>query len=207
MGNHENFEANKAADSVQEGKLSNLSAYVMERTAPGQGGGRDRNNGLVEKGILPSMNIMEMSSEIRTGTEASAKETHDAGIKVEHGKDGSTKVEYPTGIKIESTGVSHSENAKGNIKVETSGTVIEVMPPNHQNKKGEVFDEKGRIIAKPNEDGSYTVDSGKGFFTQYPDGTIVRESAIRSRDGKTFEVIDTNSPLGNLRPSDMTHHK
>ncbi len=201
MGNHENFEANKAADSVQEGKQNNLSAYVMERPTHNQSG-RDKNDGLVEKGLLPSMDILEF----KAGPEAKPAELKDAGIKVEHGKDGSTKVDYPSGIKVESTGVSHSEKGK-NIKIETSGLIVEAVPPNHQNKKGEIIDEKGRVIAKPNEDGSITVDSGKGFFTQNPDGTIVRESAIRSRDGKTFEVLDTSSPLGNLRPSAMTHHK
>jgi hypothetical protein len=108
-------------------------------------------------------------------------------------------------VTIESSGETHSQ--KGNMKIDTSMVVVDAQPPNHQNKKGEVIDPKGRVIARPNEDGSVTVDSGNGFYTQYPDGAIKRESALRSRDGKTFEVLDTNTPLGNMRPSDMTHHQ
>ncbi len=201
MGNHENFEAIKSADSTHEAK-HNLSAYIMERPTPGQSG-RDKNSGLVEQGILPSMDIMEFKANI--GPEAKPSELKAAGVKVEHTKDGHTKVDYPSGVKVESTGVTQSE--KGNIKVETAGNIVEAVPPNTMNKKGEVVDPKGRVIAKPNEDGSITVDSGKGFFTQNQDGTIESTAAIRSRDGKTFEVLDTNNPLGNLRPSDMTNHK
>jgi hypothetical protein len=197
MGNHENFESSKAADSVQQGKLCNLSAYSMERGAAIQSG-HDQNNGLVEKGILPSIGFMEMSSEVRTGTPAAATEFKDSGVKVQHGKDGSTTGEYPSGVKIES-----SKSDKSNIELHP---MIETEPPNHLNEHGEVIDPRGRVIARRNDNGSVTVDSGNGFYTQYADGTINRESAIRSRDGKNFAVIDTNTPLGGLRPSDMTKH-
>ncbi len=84
---------------------------------------------------------------------------------------------------------------------------IDILYPNHARLNGDVVDPKGRTIAKHNDDGSYTVDTGKGFFTQRSDGTIRKETAIRSRDSKSFTVIDTESPLGDLRPSDMTKHK
>ena len=203
MGNDQNLESHRAADLVKEGNLSSLSAYAMERSSPTQSA-RDLNNGLVEKGIVPPI-FLDMSPEVRTGTPATAEEIKDSGVKVHHGKDGSTSSEYPTGVKIESSPPSHS--AKSNIELGPTVTV-ESEPPNLLNKKGEVIDPKGRVIARTNEDGSVTVDSGEGFFTHYPDGTIRREAALRSRDGKTFEVLDTNTPLGNLRPSDMTaHHK
>jgi hypothetical protein len=206
MGNnHENFEMNKAVDSVQEGKISNLSAYTMERSAPIQAG-RDKNDSLVEKGLLPSISFMEMSTDVQTGSPATASDIRDAGVKIQHGKDGKTTGEYPSGVKIESSGISHSEKGP-NIQIETSMNVVEAAPPNHLNKHGDVIDPKGRTIAKANEDGSVTVDSGKGFFKQHADGSITKESAIRSRDGKTFEVLDTNNPLGDMRPSDMTDHK
>lgn len=203
MGNHENLESNKATDSLRE-SLSGLSDYIMERFAPSQSG-RDRQSGLVEQGILPSVSFSEMSNEIRTGSPATAAEMKNSGVKVQHGKDGSTTGEYPTGVKVESTPASQSE--KSNVTLEPT-IRLENVPPNRLTKKGEVVDPKGKVLAKMNDDGSVTVDSGKGFYTQYPDGSIHRESAIRSRDGKTFEVIDTNTPLGNLRPSDITrYHK
>jgi len=201
MGNHENFEAQKTTDSSQESKISNLSSYMMERPAPAQSG-RDKNESLVATGVLPSMDIFDFKS---SAPEAKPAELKDSGVKVEHGKDGSTKVDYPSGVKVESTGITHTD--KGKIQVETGGIVVEAVAPNHMNKKGEVIDPKGRIIAKPNEDGGITVDSGKGFYTQDADGTIHRESAIRSRDGKDFEVLDTSSPLGNLRPGDVVKQK
>ncbi|CAN5143502.1 hypothetical protein BH10CYA1_BH10CYA1_38170 [soil metagenome] len=62
--------------------------------------------------------------------------------------------------------------------------MIEAVAPNHMNKKGEVIDPKGRIIS-----------------------TVHKESAIRSRDGKDFEVLDTSSPLGNMRPGDVVKQR
>jgi hypothetical protein len=197
MSHDENFESHKAANSIQDGNLSSLSAYAMERPSATQSA-RDLHHGLVEKGIVPPI-FLDMSPEVRTGTPATREEIKDSGVKAHHGNDGSTTSEYPTGVKIESPPPPHSDKSK--LKLESE-------PPNHRNKKGEVIDPKGRVLARTNEDGSVTVDSGNGFFTHYPDGTVRRESALRSHDGKTFEVLDTNTPLGNLRPSDMTaHHK
>jgi hypothetical protein len=197
MANCENFESNRSA-AIHDG-LTNLSSYIMERSTQPQSG-RDQHSGLVENGILPSLSFM--SGDVRTGMPATAPEMKDSGVKVHHGKDGSTTGDYPSGVKVESTPASNS--GKSNVILEPTISV-ESLPPNHMNKKGEVIDPKGRVLAKMNDDGSVTVDSGKGFYTQYPDGSINRESAIRTRDGK-FEVIDTNTPLGNLRPGDMTKH-
>lgn len=161
--------------------------------------------GLVEKGILPTVSFMEMSNDVRSGIPATGTEIKDLGIKVHRGQGGSTVSEYPNGVKIETLPAADSQT--GSIRLgPTIG--LSAQKPNHLDKYGEVVDPKGRVIARMNDDGSVTVDSGKGFFTQYPDGTINRETAIRSRDGKTFAVIDTNTPLGDLRPDDMNgHHK
>ncbi|HEY9713010.1 MAG TPA: hypothetical protein V6C72_06050 [Chroococcales cyanobacterium] len=202
MGNAEHFESIKAADSIKEGAMNNLSGYTMERSVPVQAK-HEQNNGLVEQGILPSVSLMEFSSDVRPGTPASAAEIKESGVKVEHGKDGSTVGHYPSGVKIESTPASQSHNP--NVVLEPT-LKLESEAPNHMNKNGDVVDPKGRIIAKMNPDGSVTVDSGKGFYTQYPDGSIDRESAIRTRDGKNFDVIPTSTPLGDLRPSDMAKH-
>jgi hypothetical protein len=202
MSIHENFEATKAPDA-QQGTLANLSSYAMERSAPMQSRG-DQHTNLVEKGILPTVSFMEMSNDVRTGTPPTAAEIKDSGVKVHRGQGGSTVSEYPNGVKIETLPAPASQT--GSVRFgPTIGLSTE--KPNHLDKKGEVVDPKGRVIARMNDDGSVTVDSGNGFFTQYPDGTVNRESAIRSRDGKNFAVLDTNTPLGDLRPSDMTRHK
>lgn len=200
MGNNENFESIKSADKVQDTKSSNLTSYMMERPSSVHSG-RDKNDGLVDKGILPSFDIMEF----KTGPEAKPTELKDSGVKVEHDKEGNTKVDYPSGVHVESGGTHHSE--KNGHKIETDTMIVVAEPPNHQTKDGKILDPKNRVIAQENEDGSWTIDSGKGFYTQHADGTIERTSAIRSRDGKTFEVLDTENPLGNLKPGDMTKHK
>jgi hypothetical protein len=108
--------------------------------------------------------------------------------------------DYPTGVKVETS--PPPKNQHGNVIIEGS-IMVQAEPPNHMTKNGEVVDPKGKVLAKMNDDGSVTVDSGKGFYTHRPDGSVERESVIRSRDGKTFEVIDTKTPLGNLRPGDV----
>jgi len=206
MGHNEQFEATKAADSMQENKISNFNSYVLDRGANGRSmqDVQMKTDSMVAAGALPSLDLF---SDAKTGTVASAKELKDSGIKTQTVPDGTgegtkTSTEFPNGVKITS---AESTSHHGKIETTTNIQVIEASPPNHKNKAGEVIDEKGRVIAKPNEDGSITVDSGKGFYTHYPNGEIRRESAIRSRDGKTFDVIDTNTPLGNLRPGDMVH--
>lgn len=154
--------------------------------------------------ILPPMMLIEA----RTGSEAKAQEIKESGVHcTRHSKDGVTnvKAEYPSGVVLESSEDKNQRASKhGNAVVTETGIVsIEAKAPNHMNSKGEVIDEKGRIIAKQNADGSVTVDSGKGFYTQYPDGEIRRESALRSRNGKDFEVLDTNNPLGGMQVPDQ----
>jgi hypothetical protein len=84
--------------------------------------------------------------------------------------------------------------------------VVGIKYPNHAKLNGDIVDKSDRVVAKHNPGGSYTVDTGKGFFTQRADGSIRKETAIRSPDSKSFTVIDTESTLGDLRPTDMTHH-
>ena len=70
--------------------------------------------------------------------------------------------------------------------------MISAKPPAHQDKDGNIVDKNGRILAKQNRDGSVTVDGGNGnYYTQYYDGSIRKDKAQRSPDGKTFDVIDT----------------
>jgi len=146
----------------------------------------------------------------RTGKELNGQELRDAGIKCKRDvdKDGArnTTVEYPNGIKV-TVSEGHTENGPHGTRVEIgSSALIEFSPPNKIKPNGDVIDASGREIARQNPDGSVTVDTGKGFYTQYPDG-IRKEAAIRSRDGKTFSVIDVDTPLGDLRPSDMSQRQ
>ena len=198
MGNHiEYTESKKGGDSLKDSNLSALSVSLWDECK--QTVGRDQQKTALADGILPELNF-----EARTGSPASKNELKDSGVKLSHNKDGGTTGEYPSGVRVDTTPGARDEKHHVTIG---PGSMLQAEKPNHMTKDGEVVDPKGRVLAKMNDDGSVTVDSGKGFYTHYPDGEVRRESAIRSRDGKTFEVIDTNTPLGNLRPSDMTKHR
>ena len=89
---------------------------------------------------------------------------------------------------------------------------VEIHGKNVGKLNGNVEDEHGRIIAKHNPDGSYTIDVDGKFFTQRADGTVRKETAIRvpkpgEKKFHDFEVLDVENPLGNMKPSDMTIHR
>lgn len=193
MPTPENFEAPKSAEQIKEAPQANLSSYVLERQAPSNQG-RDKSDSLVNQGILPSVDFLEM----KTGPEATPAQLKDSHVKVEHDKDG-TKADYPTGVHAESG--SHDMQVNGR-NIHTEAIIVSATNGNHFDKKGQIVDSHNRVLAKENEDGSWTIDSGEGFYTQRKDGTIERTSAIRSRDGKDFEVLDTENPLGGMKAPD-----
>lgn len=209
MGNHtEQFEGNKP----QEAKAFNpsLSNYGMERQDPGMNS-RDlqmKSNDLVAQNILPDLAILDDVKPGYGGRQATREDLKEAGVKAEHkvAKDGTetTKVEFPNGVKIEKTdGAPHRAEGRPNVIIETGITTIEGAQEKPAGS-GKYIDATGKQVAQVNEDGSITVDGGKGkFFTVEADGTVTNASAIRSRDGKTFQVLDTDTPLGNLRPGDV----
>ena len=73
MGNDNKLESLKDADSAKDGKSSDLSAYSLERSCPTQTW-RDLSNALVEKGILPALDFLDMSPEVRIGLPPSREE-------------------------------------------------------------------------------------------------------------------------------------
>ncbi|HEY9867794.1 MAG TPA: hypothetical protein V6D08_01185 [Candidatus Obscuribacterales bacterium] len=208
MASTENFEATRPVDAAKESESNSFGAYTLERTAPGQWTQdiQQKTVDLVDSGVLPSLDLLAMSSDFRTGTEVGAKDLRDAGISCKRDVDSdgreSTTAEYPNGVKVtvtEGTTITREDGRK--IEIGPS-SMVELPPGAKEQPKGSgiYVDRAGKQLAKVNEDGSVTVDTGEGFFTQYPDG-ITKETAIRSRDGKTWTVIDTKTPLGGMKPS------
>jgi hypothetical protein len=171
---------------------------------------------LTKQGTLPNVEILHTESGTRTGKPATRADLTEAGAKRTYtvDKDGAqtTTVDYGNGVTISSSD-GHKPIDLGNChKITFSHNMdIQVKSPNHLKLNGNVEDREGRIIAKRNKDGSYTVDTGEGFFTQRSDGTVRKETAIRTRKPHEkhfhdFDVIDTETPLGSLKPDDLTHH-
>ncbi|CAN5143785.1 hypothetical protein BH10CYA1_BH10CYA1_38190 [soil metagenome] len=208
MGNQENLDHIKMSETVTPGcKFLNLFADIkgFPQTQ------HDLSDSLLKQGVLPKIEFAN-SDEYRTGKLAGSRELADAGIKCKHSieNDGAqtTTADYGNGVVISTTeGGKPTDLGNGHKLTFKNNVAIEIQRPNHARLNGDVVDPKGRMIAKHNQDGSYTVDTDKGFFTQRGDGTIRKETAIRSRNGKDFEVLDTETPLGNLKPSDMTNHR
>jgi len=200
-------EQTKSVDS------SELSSNVLEReqTAPQMRQESKQATGRMEaKGDLTLLGF-------RTGTELSGKQLAREGIKFQT-RNGDTTVDFPNGVEITARKVETSTITKTNddgthttFEVQSGGIDVDlskVQPQPLREKppagSGTIIDGKGNEIIKRNEDGSYTVaNSATDFYTVYPDGSVNKETAIRSRDGKSWEVIDTNTPLGGLRPGDV----
>lgn len=168
-------------------------------------------------GILPqlSFNMADGASDASLfqaplpGKDITTKQMKESGVRASESKndDGSKTItgDYPTGVRVHTTDAGKPQvKDSGNVVTVTESDSIEatgdVRP---KGKDGNVWvDAKGREIAKRNDDGSWTVDSGEGFYRQSNKG-IEKVSVIRSRDGKTFEEINTKDPLGDMKPSDM----
>ncbi|PZM78058.1 MAG: hypothetical protein DKT66_27700 [Candidatus Melainabacteria bacterium] len=139
-----------------------------------------------------------------------SKEMKESGISANIQVDGATKTtnaKYPGGIDVSVSNGRKITADDGTELTITNMNMVSVRKPIHETKPGSgVFvDEKGRAVAKVNDDGTVTVDTGKGFYTQGPDG-IKRVSALRSRNGKDFEVLNTDDPLGGMAPPDNLSH-
>lgn len=139
-----------------------------------------------------------------------SKEMKDSGISATIQVDGDSKTthgKYPGGIDVQVSNGRKIKTDDGPEITITNANMVSVRKPIHETKPGSgVFvDEKGRAVAKVNDDGTVTVDTGKGFYTQGPDG-IKRVTALRSRNGKDFEVLNTDDPLGGMAPPDNLSH-
>lgn len=168
-------------------------------------------------GILPqlSFDMADSASDASLfkaplpGKDITTKQMKESGVRAAETKedDGAKTItgDYPSGVRVKTTeGGEPIVKDDGRVVTVTGTDSVEatgdVRP---KGKDGNVWvDAKGREIAKRNDDGSWTVDSGEGFYRQSSKG-IEKVSVIRSRDGKTFEEINTKDPLGDMKPSDM----
>jgi hypothetical protein len=217
MANFEHHEPVNALESQQSGFSLNDYAMVRNSVQFAQSDNRSTDS-LVGNGMLPAFEIKDGSSQQAQlkaprplkGTDITTKEMKDSGVSAAQEKDGDSKTtnaRYPGGVEVSvSNGKTLRDPDGYEIKI-SNMTMVQVKPPLHETKPGSgvYVDEKGRAMVKV-QDGTVTVDTGKGFYTQGPDG-VKRVSAIRSRDGKDFEVLNTDDPLGNLRPPDMTKQR
>lgn len=233
MANFEAYES-AAAESRNAGTAS-LSDYAMVRnTAAAAQFDRQMNDALVGNGLLPVLEFADGAGKERetakgkdghprekdTAPKANdaapitkditSKEMKESGIKAEIEVDGerkTTKAKYPGGIDVQVSNGGKIKTDDGREITITKSNIVSVKPPIHETKEGSgVFvDEKGRAIMKVNEDGTVTVDTGKGFYTQGPDG-IKKITALRTRNGKDFEVLNTDDPLGGMAPPDNLSH-
>ena len=168
-------------------------------------------------GILPqlSFNMADGASDASLfqaplpGKDITTKQMKESGVRASESKnsDGSKTItgDYPSGVRVHTTDAGKPQvKDSGNVVTVTETDGIEATgDAKPKDKNGNVWvDAKGREIAKRNDDGSWTVDSGEGFYRQSNKG-IEKVSVIRSRDGKTFEEINTKDPLGDMKPSDM----
>jgi hypothetical protein len=169
----------------------------------------------MKRGVLPKIEITDSSNQYRTGKPATGNDFAEAGVTCKRSiqKDGAhtTTVDYGNGVVISSTEGGKPTELSHDQKVTVKHNIsVTILGDNVEKEHGIIEDAKGRVIAKRNEDGGYTVDTGTGaFFTQRADGTVRKETALRTRRphekvARDFEVIDTETPLGKFRPSDMT---
>lgn len=219
MAHEFNESFNAPAESTQN--MAALGDYAMVR--PDQQLAKydqQMNANLVDAGLLPAMELNlangdDASNELMNPfeTDIATKQMKESGVKAtETLNDDGTKnitTETKSGIKV--------TVSEGGEKVMPSGNTVKIsdsviIEPNGQihpkDKTGDVWvDSKGREVVVKNKDGSVTIDTGDGGFIKQDSHGVKKISAIRSRDGKTFEEIDTDSPLGNLRPPQIPVRK
>lgn len=219
MANEFNESFNAPAESTQN--MAALGDYAMVRQDQQLAKfDRQMNANLVDAGLLPAMelnlangddDVIELKNPFKK--DIATKAMKESGVKATEGLNADGKQETTTetknGVKVTIT--------EGGDKVMPSGRTVKVsdtvmVEPNGQihpkDKTGDVWvDAKGREVIRKNDDGSVTIDTGDGGFIKQDSHGVKKISAIRSRDGKTFEEIDTDSPLGNLRPPQIPVRK
>jgi hypothetical protein len=189
MGSHETFEAPRAIES-KENQLPNLSSYFMMESPVKLNQYQNRADVVItDQDVKDRVKDLHLLDNTRTGDAQNGKQLKDAGVNVKHSSDNNNTYtvtsEFPSGVVVKT--VDHVTP-----KEESAWVSIDAKAPAHKDKDGNVVDKQGRILAKQNGDGSVTVDGGNGnYYTQYPDGSIRKDKATRSPDGKTFDVVDT----------------
>jgi hypothetical protein len=197
--------SNRMEAKLDEAKSLNDYAMTQSSTMLAKFN-QEFSNNLIGAGILPNFELhladgaahAAATKEALPGKDITTQPLKDSHVRaselVEGGRK-STIAEYPNGIKLTVKEGPQPETVDGRFHVVKSEAEIE--HPDNLKKKGNTFvDEKGKVIIKRNDDGSYTVDSGEGFFRQGPDG-IKKTSALRDRKGN-FEEFNPDDPLGGL---------
>ncbi len=211
---HESF---SKVEAPQTNTVS-LSDYAMVRQS-GQLAQSDlrSNDALVGNGMLPAFELADSAVQHTAfkappplkGTDITTKDMKDAGVSAAQEKDGDTKTtnaRYPGGIEVSVSNGKTITTPDGHEITISNSNLVQVKPPIHESKEGSgVFvDKAGKVVAKVNDDGTVTVDTGDdgGFYKQTPEG-VKKVAAIRSRDKKTWDEIDTDNPISNDMRKDM----
>ncbi len=211
-------ESFKATESCQN-NICSLGDYAMVRqnTQLGQTD-RQSNNKLEDAGVLPKLafnladgsgsdDVIELKYPV--GKNIATKEMKDAGVSARESVDDegrkTTSSEIKSGVKVSITEGKDTTTPSGN-KVHIDDTVM--IEPNgkiHETAKGSGHwvDDKGKEMVRQNKDGSVIIDTGDGGFYKQDSHGMKKISAIRSRDGKTFDVLDTDNPVSEDMRKDM----
>jgi hypothetical protein len=164
---------------------------------------------------LPALELFDAKADVpppptfNTHNDTSDKELAAEGIKRSHGFDDdgtkNAKVEFPNGVKITSSGPSAEHSLGDGNKVQVTNTsIVETATKVHEHPHGSgvQVDSHNKPIYKDNADGSKEVYTDTGVYKANSDGTVEKESAIKNRNG-SWTVIDTSTPLGDMKPSDL----
>lgn len=199
-----NTEFHESIDAVrcQQSAISCLSDYAMVRQSAllAQTDDRSRDS-LLGNGMLPAFEIKDSSSQQAQlkatrplkGTDITTRDMKDSGVSAAQEKDGDSKTtnaRYPGGIEVSTSNGKTLVSPEGDTLKVSKVSMVQVKPPLHEAQEGGrvYIDGNGKAMVKVNRDGTVTVDTGKGFYTQSPDG-VEKVHAIRSRDGKDFTVV------------------
>ena len=177
---------------------------------------RQNNSKLEDAGVLPKFDlkltsgddeVIELKNPFKE--DLTTKQMKEAGVKatrkLEDDETHTVTVETKNGVKV-SVGEGKDVTAPSGRTVHIDGTTV--IEPNGQlrpkDKSGDVWvDKNGKEMIHRNKDGSVTIDSGDGGFYRVDQNGVKKVSAIRSRDSKTFEEIDTDNPLGEHMRRDL----
>ena len=161
-------------------------------------------------GTLPGLEILDAKGDVPPPPDIKAPTTSDKdlavdGIKREHhidekGRD-NTDTKFPNGIEVSTWPGGDKFTGSSGIEVTSLGGMSvgggpKGMHESHK-EKGVFLDGKGQEVYKENGDGSITVFTETGAFKADKDGSVTKQLAIHTPDGKWL-VIGPNNPLDGL---------
>ncbi len=123
MAIHENFETTKPADALQESKPSTQAILPMERAYLGQlkRDNQQQTDGLVGKGVLPSVDLFVTPGDTRAGRSAAPTRVAEAGAEETYGQktDASNRTVEAVGKGIENSKLSADDKKVAQFIVRT----------------------------------------------------------------------------------------